>query len=131
MLPATLSIGLGLLMLASADGAADGDVSRESPCAREMWIDLSEPLVSSDLDPAEALRRRERISAQQDEIAGRLRGLGIDEIARVQHVRNAILVRITSRQAEAIVQWAGVVGLRFADQLRPPVIDDDRPPDAH
>jgi hypothetical protein len=89
-----------------------------------MWIDLSEPVASVNLDSGEAVRRQERVAAQQDEIAGRLRAAGIEELARVRHVRNAILVRISPSQAESISSWPGVVGLRAADRLHPPVVDD-------
>jgi hypothetical protein len=99
-------------------------IGGKADCSREMWIDLSEPAASSNLDSAEAARQRERISAQQDEIAGRLRAAGIEELARVRHVRNAILVRISPNQAETVSRWPGVVGVRPAERLHPPVIDD-------
>jgi hypothetical protein len=104
--------------------ATEEKVGGKADCSREMWIDLSEPAASSNLDSAEATRQRERISTQQDEMALRLRAAGIEELARVRHVRNAILVRISPSQAETVSRWPGVVGLRPADRLHPPVIDD-------
>jgi len=108
----------------SPASATEEKVGGKADCSREMWIDLSEPVASVNLDSGDAVRRQERVAAQQDEIAGRLRAAGIEELARVRHVRNAILVRISPSQAETVSSWPGVVGLRAADRLHPPVIDD-------
>jgi hypothetical protein len=113
-----------LNVVPSPASATEEELGSKADCTREMWVDLTEPAASVNLDSGEAARRNERVTAQQDEIAGRLRAAGIEELARVRHVRNAILVRITPGQAETISMWPGVVGLRPADRLRPPVIDD-------
>lgn len=104
--------------------ATEEEAGGKVDCTREMWIDLSEPVASVNLDSGETARRQERVAAQQDEIAGRLRAAGIEELARVRHVRNAVLVRISPSQAETVSRWPGVVGLRPAERLHPPVIDD-------
>lgn len=121
---AIVAAAMMLNVAPSPVSAPEGEVSGKTDCSREMWIDLSEPAASVDLDSAEAAHRQERVAAQQDEIAGRLRAAGIEELARVRHVRNAILVRISPSQAETVSRWPGVVGLRPADRLHPPVIDD-------
>ena len=127
---AIVSTAMVLNIVPSPASATEEKVAGKAPCSHEMWIDLSEPAPTSDLDSTEAARRRERIAAQQDEIAGRLRAAEIEELARVRHVRNAILVRISPSQAETVSMWPGVVGLRAADRLHPPVIDDaPRSPD--
>ena len=121
----TMALHLLPVPVATSGNGAAGTV----PCARAMWIDLTEPVVSKDLGPQEAARRRERIAAQQDDIAVRLREMGIEEIARVRHARNAMLVCVTAGEADTISRWPGVAGLRPADRLHPPVIDEDGPPD--
>ena len=127
---AIVSTAMVLIVAPSPVSATEEEAGGKADCTREMWVDLTEPAASVNLDSREAARRNDRVTAQQDEIAGRLRAAGIEELARVTHVRNAILVRITPGQADTISMWPGVVGLRPADRLHPPVIDDaPRSPD--
>lgn len=127
---AIVSTAMVLNIVPSPASATEEEVGGKADCTREMWVDLTEPATSVNLDSGEVARRNERVTAQQDEIAGRLRAAGIEELARVTHVRNAILVRITPGQAETISMWPGVVGLRPAERLHPPIIDDaPRSPD--
>jgi hypothetical protein len=100
---------------ATTDAAAQSDVA-----AADVWIDLSEPVPAGARDAAEARRRRLRVSEQQDRVAQRLHELGITELARVVHSRNAILVRLTAQQSDSVLAIPGVRRLRPAHSLHPP-----------
>jgi hypothetical protein len=103
------------LIGAAMDAAAQSDAA-----AAEVWIDLSEPVPAGARDAAEAQRRRRRVSAQQDRVAHRLRELGITELARIVHSRNAILARVAPQQTESVRAIPGVLRLRPAQTLHPP-----------
>ena len=90
------------------------------PPTTEVWIDLSEPVAASSAGPAEATRQAERVTSQQDRVGDRLRALGIAELARVRHARNAMLVRATSEQVVFLSGIPGVVRVRPVDTLHPP-----------
>jgi hypothetical protein len=98
---------------AGAQGQGDAVTS-------EVWIDLSEPVPAGAHDAAEAKRRRLRVAAQQDRVSERLRELGVPELGRTVHTRNAILVRITLQQTESVLAIPGVRRLRPSRKLRPP-----------
>jgi hypothetical protein len=110
MLAGTLAL-IGTAM----DAAAQTDAA-----AAEVWIDLSEPVPAGAQDAAEARRRRLRVSEQQDRVAQRLRELGVTEVGRVMHSRNAILARVAPQQAESVLAIPGVRRLRPAQTLHPP-----------
>jgi hypothetical protein len=97
------------------DAAAQSDAA-----PAEVWIDLSEPVPAGARDAAEAQRRRLRVAEQQDRVAQRLRELGITELARVVHSRNAILARVAPQQSESVLAIPGVRRLRPAHSLHPP-----------
>jgi hypothetical protein len=101
-------------------GITTGARGQVDPAPRDVWIDLSEPVAAGAHDAAEAKRRRLRVSAQQDRIAQRLRELGVPELGRTAHTRNAILVRIAPQQTQAVLDIPGVRRLRPARTLHPP-----------
>jgi hypothetical protein len=86
----------------------------------EVWIDLSEPVAAGAADAAQAQQRRLRVSAQQDRVAQRLRELGVVELGRIVHARNAILVRIAPEQVASVLAIPGVKRLRPVQTLHPP-----------
>lgn len=86
----------------------------------EFWIELSEPVPAGARDAAQAQRRRLAVAAQQDRVAQRLSELGVVELGRIVHSRNAILVRITPEQAAAVLAVPGVRRLRPVQTLHPP-----------
>jgi hypothetical protein len=88
--------------------------------AVEVWIDLSEPIAAGALDRAAAQQRGRHVALQQDRVGERLRELGIAEVARVRHVRNAILVRATPAQWDQLRAIPGVVRVVPATTLHPP-----------
>lgn len=102
---------LGIAMPAVAQGDA---------APAEVWIDLSEPVPADARDAAQAQRRRLRVAAQQERVAQRLRELGIAELARIVHSRNAILARVTPAQTQSVLDIPGVRRLRPARTLHPP-----------
>ncbi|HEU0202145.1 MAG TPA: hypothetical protein VFR86_17145 [Burkholderiaceae bacterium] len=86
----------------------------------EVWVDLSEPPLAT--LPRDARQARAdltmRIGAQQNEVMVQLAALGAVELARVQHVRNALAVRLpvgALPQARAI---PGVVNVRTVRHFR-------------
>jgi hypothetical protein len=88
--------------------------------AAETWIDLSEPVAADAVDAAAAARQAHRVASQQDRFGEQLRKLGIVEVARVRHARNAILVRATPAQLDLLRAIPGVVRVRPVDTLHPP-----------
>ncbi len=95
-------------------------VTGAAPAADEVWLELSEPLPATADGPTQATRRRARVAAQQQQIGERLRELGIVELARLRHGRNAIAVRLAPGQAEQVRRLPGVLGLRPVESLHPP-----------
>jgi hypothetical protein len=79
-----------------------------------VWVDLDLPELAS--VPREQRAEREalqqQIKAQQDAVMDRLRGLGAQEQARVQQVRNALAVRLPGAQLDAARRIPGVRALR-------------------
>jgi hypothetical protein len=94
---------------------AQGDMA-----ATEVWIELSEPVAAGAQDAAQAKQRRLRVAAQQERVAQRLRELGVTELGRTVHTRNAILVRVAPQQTESVLAIPGVQRLRPAQTLHPP-----------
>ncbi len=105
--------------LASLAVASDAAAQRDA-VASEVWIELSEPVPAGAPDAAQAKQRRLRVSAQQDRVAQRLRELGIAELGRIVHSRNAILARVTPQQADSVRAIPGVRRMRPAQTLHPP-----------
>ena len=101
-------------------GIATGAEAQVEPAVRDVWIDLSEPVAAGALDAAEAKRRRSRVAAQQDRVSKRLRELGVTELGRTAHTRNAILVRIAPQQTQSVLDIPGVRRLRRSQTLHPP-----------
>ncbi len=101
-------------------GAALDAAAQDETESTEVWIELSEPVPAGAQNEAQAQRRRQRVSAQQERVALRLRDLGVVELARVVHVRNAILARVAAQQARSVLDIPGVRGLRPARSLHPP-----------
>jgi hypothetical protein len=96
-------------------GALPGDPSKRG-CAdsRELWLDLSEPALSSigHDRPAERVALLARIERQQDEVLARVRELGGEETARVKEVRNAVAVKLPAEAAARARQIPGVLRVR-------------------
>jgi hypothetical protein len=88
--------------------------------AIEVWIDLSEPVSATAVGATDAQQRQRQVASQQDIVGDRLRELGIAELARVRHARNAILVRATPVQLDLLRGIPGVVRVRPVDTLHPP-----------
>jgi hypothetical protein len=86
----------------------------------EVWVELSEAPPLADADAPTSARQRQRVAAQQDEVGRALAALGAVEIARVQHLRNAIAVRMPRRSSAAVLAIPGVVRLRPTRSLHPP-----------
>lgn len=101
-------------------GITTGAQGQDDPVTSDVWIDLSEPVPAGAQNAAEAKRRRLRVSAQQDRVSARLRELGVPELGRTVHTRNAILVRITPQQTQSVLAIPGVRRLRPSRTLRPP-----------
>ena len=112
---------LGLLLGWAAGGAAAASAALPATAGSEVWLELSEPVAAAGADRPAAPGQRRRVVAQQQRIGARLHELGIAELGRVQHARNAILVRVTPRQAEQASAIEGVLRLRPAHTLHPPV----------
>jgi hypothetical protein len=106
----------GAIGLVSTGGDASGANDKS---AIEVWIDLSEPVSDTAVAP-DAQQRQRQVASQQNSVGDRLRELGIDEVARVRHARNAILVRATPVQLELLRGIPGVVRVRPADTWHPP-----------
>jgi hypothetical protein len=105
--------------LAALSVAIDA-AARQAGAASEVWIELSEPVAAGAQDAAQAQQRRLRVAAQQDRVAQRLRELGVAELGRIVHSRNAILARVTPQQTESVLAIEGVQRLRPAQTLHPP-----------
>jgi hypothetical protein len=101
-------------------GAAGAAVAQGNMAATEVWIELSEPVAAGAQDAAQARQRRLRVAAQQERVAQRLRELGVTELGRTVHTRNAILVRVAPQQTESVLTIPGVQRLRPAQTLHPP-----------
>jgi hypothetical protein len=101
-------------------GAAGAAVAQGDMAATEVWIELSEPVAAGAEDAAQARQRRLRVAAQQERVAQRLRELGVTELGRIVHSRNAILVRVAPQQTESVLAIPGVQRLRPAQTLHPP-----------
>lgn len=99
---------------------AGGVAAQGEAATGEVWIELSEPVAAGAPDAAQARQRRRRVAAQQDRVAQRLRELGVAELGRVVHSRNAILARVSPQQAESVLAIAGVQRLRPVQSLHPP-----------
>jgi len=84
-----------------------------------VWVDLDLPELAS--VPREQRAEREalqlQIKEQQDEVMDRLRGLGTQEQARVQQVRNALAVRLPDAQLDAARRIPGVRALRIVRNI--------------
>jgi hypothetical protein len=109
-------IGGAIASLVAAGGAA----AQGDKAASEVWIELSEPVAAGAQDAAQAKQRRLRVAAQQERVALRLRELGVTELGRTVHTRNAILVRVAPQQTESVLAIPGVQRLRPAQTLHPP-----------
>jgi hypothetical protein len=101
-------------------GVAAGAAVPGDAVAAEVWIDLSEPVPAGASDASQARQRRLRVSAQQERVAQRLRELGVTELGRTMHTRNAILARIAPEQTQAVLDIPGVRRLRPSRTLHPP-----------
>jgi predicted component of type VI protein secretion system len=101
-------------------GVAAAATVPDDAVTAEVWIDLSEPVPAGAPNAAQARQRRLRVSAQQERVAQRLRELGVTELGRTQHTRNAILVRIAPEQRQAVQGIPGVRRLRPSRTLHPP-----------
>lgn len=112
---------LAMAAFAASSFAANAPtiVEPSQPC--EMWIELTEPVAADTLDPAETAERARRIAAQQEKLGEQLRELGIEEVARVRHVRNAVLVIMSPAQATLVAKLPGVLRVYPAETLHPPV----------
>ncbi len=101
-------------------GVARHAASQSPALLAEVWIELSEPLPAAATDAVQAQQHRLRVSAQQDRVAQRLRELGVVELGRIVHSRNAILVRLAPEQFIAVRAIPGVTRLRRVETLHPP-----------
>lgn len=102
-------------------GITTGARAQVDPATSDVWIDLSEPVAAGAPDAAQARWRRWRVSAQQDRVSQRLRELGVTELGRTAHTRNAILVRIAPSQTQTVLDIPGVRRLRSSRTLHPPI----------
>jgi Peptidase inhibitor I9 len=96
------------------------DAPRPTRDADTFWLDLTEPVPASAANPAAARRQRERLLAQQARVGEQLKALGIEELGRVQHARNAIAVRLTPEQAKTVRAFPDVRRISPATGLHPP-----------
>jgi hypothetical protein len=86
-----------------------------SPDGRvERWVDLAEP--AGDADRGRPQRRR----AEQDRVAAAVRDLGGEVTTRIEHARNALLVRIAPDRIAELRLVPGVVRVRPVGTLHPP-----------
>jgi hypothetical protein len=119
---------LALAALVACPVGANGqgsDVGADT--AREMWIELSEPVASADLAPEARAARVASIEAEQARLVAQLRELGIKPVTRVLHVRNAVLVIMSPQQAEAVSRLPGVRRIVPADERRSPEVHGTDP----
>lgn len=90
------------------------------PAIVEIWVDLTLPptatLPRADRDGRAALHRR--IVAQQDDVMTQLARLGAEELGRVQHVRNALVVRMPATGLDRARAIPGVRGVRVVRHLQ-------------
>lgn len=87
----------------------------------DVWVELDdEPMPAPGAAVSAAAARRDRVQAQQDAIAARLASLGAVELARVQHVGNAIAVRVDVDRLAELRALPGVKRVRPARTLHPP-----------
>ncbi|RZU02816.1 hypothetical protein [Rivibacter subsaxonicus] len=112
---AMLGAGCGLLAglsqpAASAPPAAEAWI--------EAWVELSEPVAAASSAPQAAANQR--VADQQERVGRALAELGVVELARVRHARNAIAVRMPAGKREQVLAIPGVVGLRTTRSLHPP-----------
>jgi hypothetical protein len=79
----------------------------------EVWVVLSEPPLAT--LPADATSQRaalqQRIVRQQDRVMARLAELGASESGRIQHVSNAIAVRLPTTAIESVRTIDGVTSV--------------------
>lgn len=86
----------------------------------DVWLDLSEPPPGLQTGTPASLDRIARLRAQQDGVAAQLPALGAVELARIQHVGNAIAVRIDADRISDLRALPGVKRVRPARTLHPP-----------
>lgn len=104
---------IGALVLLGAIGA--GHVAAQpgagQPAATDrvdVWVQLTQPSLSSLPPGADRDAQRARIDAEQAEVMAALRALGAVELARVQVVRNALAVQLPRAQIDAARRLPGV-----------------------
>jgi hypothetical protein len=87
-----------------------------------VWVDLDLPPLA-EVPLAERAALRSRILAQQAQVMRGLQALGVQELARVQQVRNAVSVRLDATQIDAARALPGVRSVRLVRDIerRPPV----------
>jgi len=93
---------------------AAAQVSLSSPQTIEVLVVLSEPALASLPHAATADQRaelRRRIVRQQDDIMKRLTALGAVESARVQGLRNAIVVKLPPAAIDSAKKIKGVISV--------------------
>ena len=81
----------------------------------EAWVVLSEPALAT--LPIEAAEQRaalqQRIVKQQNDVMTRLAALGATESGRIQHVSNAIAVKVPEAALESVKKIDGVTSVRI------------------
>lgn len=87
------------------------------PAVVEVWVDLTLPPTAS-VPRAERAAAHRRVVEQQNETMARLAQLGAVELARVQHARNAIAVRIPSATLDRARAIDGVKAVRVVRHLQ-------------
>jgi hypothetical protein len=87
-----------------------------------VWVDLDLPALA-EVPASERAALRPHILAQQAQVMLGLQALGAKELARVQHVHNAVAVRLDASQMAAARGLPGVRLVRIARDIerRPPV----------
>ena len=103
----------------------------QAPDRVEVWIDLEMPPLSlvPSLTAAQRVDYRREIDAQQTMLIECLRRWGAAERARVQLVRNAVVVEVPESALEEIRRLPGVTNVqRVTHRNRPhtPTTTDDR-----
>ena len=85
-----------------------------TPGFLEVWVVLSEPALAT--LPIEATEQRaalqQRIVKQQDDVMARLTAMGATESGRIQHVSNAIAVKLPEAALESVKKIDGVTSVR-------------------
>ena len=89
---------------------APADPSMTTSGLIEVWVVLSEPALATLPRDANEQRSalRQRLARQQDDVMSQLAALGAVEVARVQHARNAIAVRLPPAAIESAKKIDGV-----------------------